>query len=160
MKKTKAPLVEKAQEIVTTLFELMGVSADIEVKEVKTKGSTEKTLEVQIDAQNEAGLLIGAHGSTLNAIQVFLGMALRQSLGEWVRIVVDIGDWKQKQEEYLHDLADQTAGRAKSTKEAQNLYNLTPSQRRVIHLKLSEDPEIETESLGEGDARYLVVKAK
>ncbi len=63
-----------------------------------------------------------------------------------------------KNEDYLNNLAEQTAQRAKETNEPQNLYNLNSAQRRIIHMCLSEDKETETESLGEGQERYLVVK--
>jgi spoIIIJ-associated protein len=87
-------------------------------------------------------------------------MIYRQENGEWKRISVNVGDWREKQEEYLSEMAKVTAERAKQTGEPQNLYNLSPSQRRIIHIALSEDKEIETESVGEGEERYLVVKPK
>src|SRR3990172_1360376 len=89
-----------------------------------------------------------------------LGMMVRQETGEWKRVLVNVGDWREKQEEYLTQMAKTTAERAKTTGEPQPLYNLTPAQRRVIHMALSEDSEIETESQGEGEERYLVVKPK
>jgi len=58
----------------------------------------------------------------------------------------------------LKNLAEQTAQRAIETSEPQNLYNLNPSQRRVIHMYLSENDDIVTESEGEGYERYLVIK--
>jgi spoIIIJ-associated protein len=85
-------------------------------------------------------------------------MALKQQTGEWVRIVVDIGDWRQKHESHLASLAQAAAERAKATGEPQPLYNLTPSQRRVVHLALVGRDDVATESQGEGASRYLVVK--
>ena len=156
--KTEFSAENEAKRIMTTLLELIGLEGTASVKEDKT--SAEPMIEVNIDAEKETGLLIGTHGSTLNAIQVFLGMALRQRSGEWMRVVVNIGDWKEKQEEQLTSLALQTSGRAKSTGEPQRLYNLTPSQRRVIHVALAEDSEIETVSEGEGAERHLIIRKK
>jgi spoIIIJ-associated protein len=115
---------------------------------------------VNLDTEEETGLLIGRQGETLAAIQTILGMIARRDFDEWVRIAVNVGDYQEKQESRLKELASQTALRAKETKEPQYLYNLTPNQRRIIHLTLSEDKEIETESQGEGRERYLIVRVK
>ena len=56
-------------------------------------------------------------------------------------------------------MATQTANHVKQTGEEQKLYNLTPTQRRIVHMALSTDKEIETTSEGEGQERYLIVKA-
>ena len=113
---------------------------------------------VDIDAKEETGLLIGRRGETLNSIQTILGIMARQKTGEWARIIVNVGDWREKQESHLKELADQAALRAKETGQPQPIYNLSASQRRVIHLALAEDPEVETISEGEGEERYLIVK--
>lgn len=153
MKKNTIDLVKKdANE----LLSLMGTKATVETEEDKEN----ETFVVKIKTEDEAGLLIGHHGETLNSLQAILGMILRQKTGEWKRVLVNIGDWREKQEEYLKDMAKTTAERAKQTGEAQNLYNLTAAQRRVIHLTLSEDSEVETESVGEGEERYLIIKPK
>jgi len=148
------------QELTQKLMELVGIEASIEVSKDKDKESGEPVFHVLINAENEAGLLIGTRGSTLHAIQSFLNMAIRQKTGDWVRIMVDIGDWRANQEKQLIELAEQAASRAKSTGEPQHLYNLSPGQRRVVHLTLSRQKGIVTESEGEGEGRYLVVKSE
>lgn len=147
---------EDVKNIALELLSKVGIEAEVEVFEEEESG--EKVFRVNIDAEREAGLLIGAHGSTLSAIQSFVSIAIKQKTGEWARIVVDIGDWRQKHEEHLTQLAHQAAERAKSTGQDQMLYNLTPSQRRIVHLALSTEKGIKTESEGEGAGRYLVVK--
>jgi spoIIIJ-associated protein len=158
VKKKNSPIVAFVEETATQLLNLLGVDGTVNV--LDTSSSEEDGVEVTIDTEKETGLLIGAHGATLNSIQIFLGMAVKQHLGRWVRVVVNIGDWKEKQEDRLVELARTTAQRAKQTGETQRLYNLTPSQRRIIHMKLSEDNEIVTESAGEGEERYLMVSVK
>lgn len=148
-----ATLVELTQK----LLSLSGVTGNVTVHE---ESETEGALyHVIIESEHEAGLLIGAHGQTLLAIQSFLGMALRTRTNEWYRIVVDVSGWRQKHEEYLLSLAKQAADRAKQTHEKQYLYNLTPAQRRVIHTALSEMKGVTSESEGEGLDRCLVVTA-
>jgi spoIIIJ-associated protein len=117
-------------------------------------------IRVDIDTEDETGLLIGSRGETVNAIQTSLGMMLKNELNGWVRVLVNIGDWREKQEEQLKDLATQAAERARETGEPQTLYNLSPAQRRIVHMVLSEEKDLDTESFGEEEERYLVVKPK
>ncbi len=154
--KKKQNISEVLKELTLKLLELSSITGNVEVTE---EASAEGALyHVVIESEKEAGLLIGAHGATLLAIQSFLGMALRTRTGEWHRVVVDVSGWRQKHEEYLVSLAKQAADRAKQTGEAQYLYNLTPSQRRVIHTALTEIGGVISESEGEGTDRYLIVK--
>lgn len=148
---------EELHKIAEELFGIIGIDASIDVQEDKAEDS-QKVYLVTVDAPREAGLLIGAHGSTLQAIQSFLAMALKQKTGDWVRVVVDIGDWRQKHEAHLATLAKQAADRARQTGQPEPLYNLTPAQRRVVHMALSTEEGITTESEGEGSSRYLIVK--
>ncbi len=152
-KEDKVLLVKKISK---QLLKLMGTKAKPVVKEDKEA----EAIVVDIETEDEAGLLIGSRGDTLNSIQTIINMIFRKEYGDWQRIVVNMSDWRERQEERLKDLAEQSARRAKETKEPQTLYNLSPSQRRIVHLTLVEDKEVETESAGEGRERYLVVKPK
>jgi spoIIIJ-associated protein len=154
----QSKLEKETDKLTNKLLELLGIEASVNIEKIKQEDSSEVALHVEIDAQTESGLLIGAHGATLNAIQSFLALALKQKTGEWARINLDVGQWRQRHEEYLAELAHQAAERARSTGEPQHLYNLTPAQRRIVHLALSRQKDISTESLGEGENRYLIVK--
>jgi spoIIIJ-associated protein len=149
-KKDKIKLIE---DMASGLLKLMGTNVEVEVQEDKKNDA----VVVNIQTEDEAGLIIGNRGRTLNAIQTMLGMMYRQETNEWQRILVNVADWREKEEGRLERLAKQSAERAKSTGQAQFLYNLSPSQRRIIHLVLADDKEVGTESLGEGKDRYLVI---
>ena len=145
---------EELKKLTGELFSLLGVEVKIAVLE------KDGVYQVDIEPKDQAGLIIGHKGETLAAIEMFLAMAMKKKKGEWVSIVANVGDWKEKQEDYLKTIADQAASRARETGEPQPLYNLTPSQRRTIHLYLGDSNDIETESQGEGLERYLVIRAK
>lgn len=144
------------KEIAKELLTLMGSKAKAKVSEDKETES----IVVDIETTDETGLLIGSRGDTLNSLQTIIGMIFRKRYGDWQRILVNISDWRERQEERLKELADQSASRAKETNEPQTLYNLSSSERRIVHLTLSEDKEIETKSAGEGRERYLIIKPK
>ena len=109
---------------------------------------------------NEAGLLIGHHGKTLESLQLILGILISKRLGEWVKAYVNVGDYREKREEALMHMAQRAADRALALGRPVELSRLSPSERRIIHLTLSGDDRVETESMGEGDARVLLVKPK
>jgi spoIIIJ-associated protein len=155
MTKKKSNL-EIVQDLAEKLLKEMGSKAKVSVVEDKEN----EAVVVNIDTEDETGLLIGHHGETLNSIQTVLGMMLKQQTGEWARVVVNVGDWREKQEEHLKELALETAERARQTGNPQPIYNLTPAQRRIVHLELSQENDLTSESVGEGDDRYLVISLK
>ena len=144
------------QKLTDELLSQMATSSKASVLYNKENDS----YEVTVEAGNETGLLIGKKGETLTGLQTMLGMLLKQEVGEWKRVVVNVGDYREKEEDYLKNLAVNAANRAKETGEPQSLYNLNSAQRRIIHMVLAEDDSVVTESQGEGNERYLVVKAK
>lgn len=163
MKKSKTKSITKSkktepkeilEKALTDIMSMIGSMSSYEIKE------EEETLVVNINAGEETGLLIGRHGETVNSLQTILALIVRQKLGEWKRVLVNVGDWREKQEDKLKTIAEQTAERAVETGEPQPIYNLTAAQRRIIHMELSENKNVETESTGEGKDRYLVVKPK
>lgn len=154
MKKIAKKETEILQDLAKELLEGMGVTAKIEV----TEDEGNEALVVNINSDEEQGLLIGKKGETVTAIQTALTLMFKQSFGDWKRVVVNVGDYMEKQEEYLKNLAERTAERVKETGEAQSLYNLKPAQRRIVHMIIQEIGGVVSESTGEGSERCLVVK--
>jgi spoIIIJ-associated protein len=141
------------QDEANKLLQLMGTKATAIVEEDKKNDA----LLVNIESEEEAGLLIGNRGNTVLSLQTVLSLILRQKYGEWKRVIVNVADWREKESARLQDMADSVAERAVQSGEEQPIYNLTPAQRREIHLKLAERKDVVTESKGEGRERYLVV---
>jgi len=157
--KNKAKILQKLTDELLSLM-MTKAQAEVSYDEGKKNDKEGGAFVVDVTAGDETGLLIGKKGETLLSIQTVLGFLLKQKNGEWNRVVVNIGDYREKEESYLKDLAASTAQRAKETGMPQNLYNLKAWQRRVIHLALSEDKDITTESEGEGEERFLIVRPK
>lgn len=108
----------------------------------------------------ETGLLIGFHGRTLESVQIVLGIMVSRKLDKWVKVYVNVGDYREKREEALMHMAMQAAERATASGRPVELLRLTASERRVIHMTLSGEDKITTQSTGEGESRTLVVKPK
>src|SRR5260370_1291544 len=123
---------KEIKNLLDELFKLIGIEIEVEIREERDSstdaqndnGQGEKVYKVEIGETESAGLLIGAHGTTLAAIQSFLTIAMKQKTGDWVKISVDIAGWSEKQNARLAELAQSAAERARQTKEDQKLYNL------------------------------------
>ncbi len=146
--------VEQVKEITEELLKRLEVAGTVAVDMDETGA-----YQVQIDTE-ETGLLIGFHGRTLESFQIILSIIVSKKLDAWVKVYVNVGDYRQKREETLMHMAQRAAERAISFGHPVELPNLTPGERRVIHLTLGGDERVETESVGEGMNRTLVVKPR
>lgn len=151
---TKKQLEEINKEVASLLSEL-----EVAANASGTYDEAENILNIQIDSPG-AAVLIGFHGETLQAIQLILSFVAHKILGEWIRVLVNVGDYRQKREEQLNRLALNLAMKAKFSKEAQTIPNLSSAERRVVHLCLSDHPDVYTQSEGEGRNRQLIIKPK
>src|SRR3990172_1770175 len=98
-------------DLTKELFELIGLKPEIEIVHDKEN----EAIMVNLKSDDSTGLIIGRRGETISAIQSVLGMMVRQKAGGWVRIMLNIGDWREKQEEQLKELATSAAQRARET---------------------------------------------
>lgn len=150
---------EELEKIKTAAEELMidlGVAAKVKVNFDKESD----LINVDIDSEEAAAVLIGFHGETLQAIQLILSFMIHKSLEKWVKLLVNVGDYRQKREEQLRKLALNLAMKVKFSGESQVIPNLTASERRMVHLILTDHPDVYTQSEGEGEQRQLFVKLK
>lgn len=147
--------LKKIENEVIELISELGIPASVNTVFDESLG----VVNVQVDSE-EAAALIGFHGETLQAVQLLLTFLIHKQLGQWVKVLVNIGDYRQKREEHLKRLALNLAMKVKFSKEAQAVPNLTSSERRSVHLALANHPDVYTQSEGEGKERQLVIKPK
>lgn len=137
-------------EFLKNYFDLLGLEVNLDLME------EDEVIKVDIKTGGtSSGLLIGSRGKNVYSLQRILNSVFAQDAKK--KLVVDVDGWRSKEESRLKDLALKTAEHVKQTKQPQNLYNLSPSQRRVIHTFLSQVDGVKTQSEGEGNQRYLVV---
>lgn len=145
---------KQVSEIVQDLLSRLEVESTVDVVVDETGA-----YRVNIDTE-ETGLLIGHHGKTLESLQLLLGIIVSKKIDQWVKVYVNVGDYREKREETLMHMAQRAADRALAMSRPVELSRLSPSERRIVHLTLSGDERILTESVGEGDDRILIVKPK
>ncbi|MFC1727194.1 protein jag [Patescibacteria group bacterium] len=135
------------------------------VKNLKVKAQISVTeddqglVHVQIETE-DPGVLIGYHGETLSSLQLILAMMLYRQTEEWIRILINVGDYRERRRESLLRMAMSAVQRVKFSNESQALPSMSSAERRIIHMELANYPEVETESEGEGSYRRVVVKPK
>ena len=112
------------------LLEMLHVAASVSVQE-----GEEGRVEVSIDTE-DSSILIGYHGENLEAFQLILAFLISKELGDFQRVVVNVGDYRQRREEKLKELATRAKEEALENDGDVILSNLSSNERRIIHLFL------------------------
>ncbi len=116
---------------------------------------------VTIKTDDETPVVIGRHGETIKAIQKLLEVILYKKAGESVEILVNVNDYREKQQERLEELAARYAQKAKDLKSASYIRGLSSYERKLIHEYITQQfPELSSYSTGEGKDRRLVIDLK
>jgi spoIIIJ-associated protein len=106
---------------------------------------------------DDLGLLIGWRGETLRALQTALNLMLGDDSGEGRRVILDVERYRARREEQVRELALRLAERVKRSGERYTLDPMHAYERRVIHMTLSDDPSVRTESSGHEPTRRVVI---
>jgi spoIIIJ-associated protein len=104
--------------------------------------------------------LLASGGEGLSGLEVLTGRIASKELGRPVYPRLDAEGFRAHQRESLEELALASAEEAKRTRRPQLLPPLSPAERRLIHLALAEDPEVETQSEGDGFLKRVAVRPK
>ena len=110
-------------------------------------------------AGEDSGLLIGRRGQTLQALQFLVNLIVRKQF-EGVRVVLDVENYRQRREFQLRDMATKVAARVTHTNRSITLEPMPPADRRIIHTSLTDNPDVSTESTGEGEGRKVTIMPK
>ena len=142
--------MEQIKQLIEQILSFFDVDFSVDLSE------NEETLRVNIK-MDDAGFLIGANGDNLRELEFLLRAILqRQNYGK--RIFLDINNYRRIREDNLKDLAKEIAHKVILTKKPQILPPMNAYERRIIHMELATNPDIATESEGEGINRHLTVK--
>ena len=105
----------------------------------------------------DAGLLIGRRGETLQALQFVVNMVVARQENERTMVVVDVESYRERRSHNLAILARRTADRAASSGRPISLEPMSAADRRIIHVTLTDDERVTTESSGEGRERRVTI---
>ena len=109
---------------------------------------------------NNAGIIIGYRGDTLDALQLLATNAGNKGRTEYIRVVLDVENYRKKRVRALEELANRKAGIVVAKGRSITLEPMTPYERRIIHTTLQNHPKVKTSSTGEEPYRKVTISLK
>ena len=105
----------------------------------------------------DGGALVRRGGEALQALQHVVATAFRRQLGDDNRIVVDCNGFRRDKDAELRQMAKFIADKARSSGIPQEMGPLNPYERRIVHLAISEDPGVTSESIGDAFMKTVII---
>ena len=153
----KEKIEQEIVRIVEELVSKMGFSSTVEIKK-KEKGEEDGILVCNIKTE-DSNFLIGQYGLNLQSLQHIARVIARKRLAdELVNFILDVNSYRQEKNEGILRLAKNMAEEALMEKREVAMRPMTAYERRIVHMELSKNDRITTESIGEGENRRIVIK--
>jgi len=130
----------------------------VEVTEGDTTEDDKSPFKATISFESEeANLIIGYHGETLQSIRTVIQQHIFREFGEWVHIFLNVGNYLEDRNNKLTEIAEIAAGKAKSLGKSIALYPMNSFERRVVHEVIAKIDGVESNSDGEGKERRVII---
>ncbi|MDD2909608.1 MAG: hypothetical protein PHU74_01615 [Candidatus Pacebacteria bacterium] len=144
---------EKTKEF----FERMGLDVEIEMNYLKEENDI---MEINVFKIEDAKMFIGKQGLILGNLQLILRKIIKKELDKEIYLTLDIDNYRKNKINSYKSIANSAAEEVSTTGQQKILPPLSSYARRIIHMELAKRNDVETESVGMGDQRRLVVKPK
>jgi len=159
--KNDSDITEVAKGVLETLITLLGVIASVVPQANPVALKEEEASSIILDITgDDLGILIGRRGQTLSCLQYLVRLIVGHQTETWMPIIIDVEGYKQRRYEALRDLALRLAEQVQARKIPFTLEPMLAYERRIIHLALTDHPDVITESTGEGETRRVVIRLK
>lgn len=145
--------VRVAKGTLEKILSLIPIEAAVDIAQEDGKIA----LKIQGD---RSGILIGRKGRTLDAIQFLVNKIVTKALDRKVQVVIDSEDYRDRRKESLTQMALKMGEKVKRLKKPMATNPLNPHDRRIVHLALRDDAELDTKSRGEGVLKKVVILPK
>lgn len=153
--------IDAAKEALEQMLRLMDIKGHVEVQTGVTMPGTDRVpFVLDIQSDEDLGILIGRRGETLAALQYLTRLMVGHKTGKWHEFVVDVQNYKVRRGDALQKLAQRMADRVIETGRAATLEAMPPAERRLVHLALRDHPQVTTHSIGEGENRKVMILLK
>lgn len=146
---------EIIKETAVEIIKWMGFDCEVEIME--EKGEDERVI-CNIKAKKDSNVLIGQGGDNLQALQHIIRLLVRKKTDDMIRFILDINSYKKDQEVSVLDSAREMAQRAVDEKKTMIMRPMSAYNRRLVHMFLSNNERVKTESIGENGERRVVIK--
>ena len=151
----KQTIAGTANDFLQSVFETMGMVVNV----VSEYNEEERVLSLDLQG-DDMGILIGKRGQTLDSLQYLTSLVVNKKTDEYVRVKLDIENYRERREETLENLARSIAAKVKKSHKPIVLEPMNPYERRIIHSCLQNDRFVFTSSEGEEPYRHVVVSPK
>jgi len=141
-----------AKKYLEDLLSFFGLNTD-----VYATTQDHEVIELNVPSTHLNGFLIGQRGDTVRALQFIVSTALKNQNFSHTRVNVDVADYKKHRAERLAKTAEDWFREVKDSGQAKELQPMNAADRRIIH-QAATDYGLETESIGEGRDRHIVLK--
>lgn len=165
--KAKEPVQKKAEEEIITDSDIdlnyvcSYIKTMIDGFNVKDAQITAKiadnVIEVNVDC-DDYGIIIGRRGETLDSIQYLTSLAVKKATDKYVRVAINVGDYRAKREETLKALAAKNAAYVLRTGRRYSFEPMNPYERRIIHTAVSDIEGVISRSVGNGMDRKVLIE--
>jgi len=146
-------LVDFIKESIIEITKMMGMTVNLEVRR------RDDNITIKIFSDHNA-VLIGKNGRAIEALQTIIRQIVHNETKEFIGVILDVENYKEKRVKNLEYLAKKVAKEVKETKVETKLDSMNSYERRIIHSILSDNKYVYTESVGEEPNRCVVVKPK
>ena len=140
-------------EFIKQVLMKMGLTMDVEY-EVTPEG-----FRIEISG-DDSELLLKRRGEALDALQHIVNTAFRRRLPAQHLILIDCMNFRRNKDEELRRMVTLLIDRSKATGELQEIGPLNPYARRIVHLKVAEDPTMASESTGDAFLKSVVISVR
>lgn len=169
----EAPKPQKAQAEKEPVEKLTAADVDTDVavaylaeilKGLKVEGAkitasvAEDALQMEVECE-DYGIIIGRRGETLDSLQYLTGLAVKKTCDKYVRVVINVGDYREKRTETLKNLARKNANYVLRTGRRYTFEPMNPYERRIIHTAVQEIEGVTSTSIGYGQDRRVVLQS-
>jgi spoIIIJ-associated protein len=144
---------EQLGDILDNVLGLLLLEGSYDIEE------SDEALQVSVETK-DAGRLIGFKGENLESLQLLLNQLMSRKAGEdeYKRVLVDVEGWRKQKEEELSNKAKGWIEEVKESGQDLELEPMSSWQRRIVHMAVQETEGVESESIGEGRERHLVIR--
>jgi len=147
---------DTARQVLSDILHAMGISATVDVT-----GSGDEGVPVTLNIEgDDLGVLIGRRGQALSSLQYLVRLIVAEKLKKWVSVNVDVDWYKKRHYEALKKLALRLAEQVARRRRPITMEPMPPDERRIVHITLADDPDVMTQSTGDGDGRRVVIQSR
>jgi len=151
---SSSDVIRVARETIDELISLMDVDVMCNLRQAESEEVGGPLFEIEGD---DSGLLIGRKGETLRSLQFMVRFLVSRKTGERANLSVDVEGYDDRRRQSLSSLANRVAQRVVKTGRSIELEPMNPRERRLVHITLSENGNVCTESTGTGEGRRVVI---